>query len=347
MLNGRLLAAIGVIAVLICAAPALAGNGGFACPQGGGCGFTSYAPQCAPACPQACPQTRTVMVPRTFTETQQITCTEFVPEQRTRTFTVNRMVTETNPVQREFTEMVAQTRTRTENFTVSVPFWRQEERQHTVMVPQQETRQATRAVCQWVPETVMQTVCRDNGHWEDRPIATQASCDPCPTAFTWSVSYGGYGSGFAGCPTACPQTACPTSCAPATTRVWVPNIVHEQVPTTVMRQQIVNQPYEYTCTVMRPEQRSYTVNVCDHRQEQRSREVNFVEYVPTKRTFTENVTTCRWVPEERSEQYTVMVPRQVQRDIQVQVCRMVPEEITVQTACYPTFHTASICNTCF
>jgi hypothetical protein len=202
--------------------------------------------------------------------------------------------------------MVPENRTRTEQFTVSVPTWREENRPYTVMMPYTETRQATRQVCEMVPTTETRTICQDRGHWQTQVVAARPIGDPCDP--------------------------CGQACAPAcaTTRVWVPNLVQEQIPITVMRPQWKDVPYEYQVTLFRPETRQQTVRLCEFRNETRSREVNFVEFVPQKRTTTENVITCRWVPEQREEQYTVMVPRQSQREIQVQVCRMVPETITTQ-----------------
>ena len=95
-----------------------------------------------------------------------------------------------------------------------------------------------------------------------------------------------------------------------TKRVWVPNVVTEQVPYTVNKAVWEDVPYEYTVTVNRPETRTrtvpvtrmrteqrtrmVTVNRC--RQEERSREVPVTTYKTEQRTRTVPVTTMTTEP---------------------------------------------------
>jgi hypothetical protein len=274
----------------------------------GGC--ATCAPACGPVC-QPCityqQVQRTVLVPTVATETRTISVAKCRPEVRQYTYTVMREVPETRQVNYEYTVMVPENRVRTEQYTVCVPVQRVVQQPYTVMVPYQETRTATRTICQMVPETVMQTVYECGGHWEEhctqQQVSCPASCDPCAS---------------------CVQTCC----MPITCRVWVPETIAKQVPVTCMKPQYVQQPYNYTVTLCRPEQRTQDVTLCEFRQEVRSREIPFTVCVPQKRVATQNVTTIKCVPEQRTGQYTVMVPYQEQQQIQVQVCKYVPQTVT-------------------
>lgn len=294
---------------------------------------------------------KTIYTPQWVTETRKVMVTRYVQEEREGVKTVIRCVPEQREVQRSCTVMVAEQRTRTvpvthfrpvhrqveRQFPVQVPEWTQKEVQYTVMVPHVETRQGVRQVCHWVEEEVVKTVHRDHGHWEVQMVQVpcqprrlcrwRACCDPC-------------------CVTV--RTVCQ--------KVWVPNIVEEEVVVTVCRPQIVEEPYEYQVTVCRPEVRTKMVNVCTMRTEMRTQICTVVEYervvterqicytvcVPQVRTWTEMVTTYRQVAEQVPYKYTVCVPVQEEQEIEVQVCQMVAKTIdvpvcTVVTCCRPVF----------
>jgi hypothetical protein len=92
-------------------------------------------------------------------------------------------------------------------------------------------------------------------------------------------------------------------------------------------------PYEYQVCVMKQEQRSRTVTVCETTTEQRERQVNYVECIPQQKTEEYQVTTYSCVPEQHTQSYTVLVPHTTQKEIEVQVCKMVAE--TVEVPCAP------------
>jgi hypothetical protein len=331
----RYLMIVGSLVLVLAASPLYAGH------SAGGC--AQYDP-----CQVQYVQ-KTVYRPQSVTETRTVMVTEYTQEQREGTRTVYRCVPEQQEVQRSCTVMVAEVRTKTvpvtyckpvcrqveRQYAVQVPYMTQEERQYTVMVPHVETRQGVRQVCTWVEEEVTKTVCRDHGHWEVKMVEVpcysgsrfcrrRICCDPCCVSV---------------------RTVCQ--------RVWVPNVVEEEVTVTVCRPQMVEEPYEYQVTVCKPEVRTCMVNVCKTRTEMVTRMVKVVEYeqvtterqvcytvcVPQERTWTEMVTTYRQVAEEVPYTYTVCVPHQVEREVQVQVCQMIAETIDVPvcpvTCCRP------------
>ena len=168
-----------------------------------------------------------------------------------------------------------------------------EQRTRTVTNAVPVTRTRTVQVC--VPTTTMKTVTKDYGHWEEQvveaaPVQTESygcgsSMGGCGTS---TVSYGGCGSSCGGCSSGCGgcESSCggcssgcgdgcgassvslgagsgcgapvASSCGTQTKRVWVPNVVTEQVPVTssttrsevvmytVYEQQTTQLPYECT-----------------------------------------------------------------------------------------------------
>jgi hypothetical protein len=315
------------LAVLGAAASAHAGA-----PQKGG-----YAPY--DACGVQYVQ-KTIYTPQWVTETRRVLVTQYAYEQREVIETVYRSVPETQQVERRSIVMVPQTHTKIvpvtyyrpvareveRQYTVQVPEWTQVERQYTVMVPELQTRQGVRQVCHWVEEQVPQTVYRDVGHWEVRMVEV-----PCRTG-RWRHH--------------CRVSCCDPCCVPTQVvcqKVWVPNIVQEQVMVTVCRPQIVEEPYEYQVTVHRPETRTALVDVCQMRTEVRSvrcmvteyepvredRQVAYTVCVPQERRWIETVTHYRQVPEQVRRLVTVCVPRQVEHVVQVPVCRMVAQTVQV------------------
>lgn len=252
---------------------------------------------------------KTIYVPTYETQTKTITVTECRPETRHRTFKVMKRVPETKTVEQTYTVMVPKTETKTVNYMVCKPIYETKTQTYTVCVPHPETRQGTRTVCKMVPTKETRTVCRDRGHWEEKEVA----CNPC----------GGCGS-CGGC----------GDCAPATRtcRVWVPNIVKEEVEVTCMRLHREQVPCEYTVMVNKMEERTREVKVCKMVREQHTKEVECKVCVPEERTRTCDVTTYKCVTEEKTQEYTVNVAHKVEKEVEVKVCKMVPKTIMVPAA---------------
>ncbi len=298
----------------------------------GGCGDVTYVE-------------KTCYVPEWVTETRMVTVCEYAQEQRE----VKQMVHKCVPVQKEVQRccvvMVPEQRTRMvtynvcrpvvqeveQQYTVCVPQWREEPRQYTTCVPVVEKRQGVRRVCKMITEEVVKTVCVDRGHCETQMVEV-----PC-----LSRRCGRFGHRC--CDPCCCQPCTTTVCR----RVWVPNIVEEQVTVTVCKPQIVEEPCEYMVTVWKPEVRTCTVRVCDWRQEVRTRKCHVTTYetdvvqkevaytvcVPQQKTWTETVTCYETQAEEVTRTVTVCVPHQVQKEVQVKVCRMVPKTVQVPVRC--------------
>jgi hypothetical protein len=91
---------------------------------------------------------------------------------------------------------------------------------------------------------------------------------------------------------------------------------------------MTEEPYEYTVTVCRTEQRVQNVKVVEYVPEERSRNVQYTVCVPEQRERVRNVTTFRLVPESRQQSFTVQVPHTVSREVNVPVCQMVPKQVT-------------------
>lgn len=238
---------------------------------------------------------RTIYVPKMVNERRTVNVTEFHCETRQRTVMIRKCVPETRQVRETYVVMVPETRVRTEKYCVQRPVWREEERNITVQVPRWEVRQATRQVCRKVQVQEMRTVSCDQGHWEHVP------CDH-------------------GC---APEWGCPVGGC----RVWRPHIVTKEVPVTVCRDEVSEEPYEYKVAVYTPEVRTHRVRVCDYVTEERSHEVEFTVCTPRQRERVRNVTSYREVDEPQVQDYTVKVPRTVSREIDVPVCKMVPKRI--------------------
>lgn len=326
----RCLLVLTAVGMLFFSAGFAVAGGGSSC---GGCGEVSYVE-------------RTCYVPEWVTETRTVTVCEYTQEPREITETVHQCVPVQKQVQRCATVMVPEQRTKIvqytvcrpvvheveRQFTVCVPHWREEPRQYTVMVPHVEKRQGVRRVCQTVTEEVVKTVCVDRGHWETQMV--EVACAPRRCGL----------HGRRGCGSCC-RTCCYTTTV--CQKVWVPNVVEEQVTVTVCRPQIVEEPCEYLVTVCKPEIRTCTVRVCDWKQEVRTmrcpvttyetdvvqKEVAFTVCVPQQKTWTETVTCYETQAQQVTRTITVCVPHQVQKEVQVNVCRMVPTTVQVPVQC--------------
>ena len=205
------------------------------------------------------------------------------PEVRQMTVQACRLVPETRMVNCVKTVMVPERKTWTENYTVCRMTFETVQRDITVMVPHREVRQGVRTVCRPIPTQVMKKVCRDMGQW---------------TAKTYIDHYG------------CEQTC----------QVWMPNIVTEQVPVTVLKPQFVEEPFQYDHIVCRPEVRHVTQRIPRPVYEPRSREVSCV--VPVCKLVEQQVpvTTYRTVVEPKVVNYTAMVAVPVTREVVVPCC---------------------------
>lgn len=271
---------------------------------------------------------RTVMVPERSWEIRQVPVTVCKPEVRQVAVTVMREVVEVKAVTRQYTVMEKVQKVRVENYAVRTPTYRDVERQVTTMVPEPVARQGVRRVCRPVQVQEMRTVCKDQGHWEERQVTSScdSSCDSCGRRCGRRARCGSCG----GCTTPCEPTV-------SVCRVWVPNIVQEQVPVMVTRNQMFDEPYQYTETVCKPVVKTVVERVCEIKVEQKSREVPYVECVPRVETKTEDVKVVRCIPEKQVRDITVMVPHQEMKEIRVPVCRMVPKVIECRVP---------ICNPC-
>ena len=242
----------------------------------------------------------TVMVPTMVTENRTIEVVECRPEQRTIQFTAYHVVPETKMYECEI--MVPHFECRTEKVTCMVckPVMTTQQQQITVMVPYTETRQATRQVCRMVPVNETQTVCEDQGGWQQVVQNYTIGCGDCART--------------------CSRMS----------NVWVPKPVTRQVQHTVMRPKIEEVAYQYTVEACRPETRTQTVQVCALQQEAQTREVQRMVCVPQPQRVIRPITTCRMVGEQCTKTCMVPVPYTVQKQVCVQVCKMVPKQVSYQ-----------------
>lgn len=294
---------------------------------GGPCGVATAGPMSAP-CQSFETVERTVYVPQMVTERRVVNSVVCEPEVRQRTVTVMRRVPETRTINQDVTVMVPEQRTKTVQYTVKRPVWREVSQEYTVFVPHQVRHTGVRKVCRPVQVQETRTICRDAGHWEERPVMASYGCG----GGNQGCGQGGYGCGKGGGYGCGAPAQYNGGCG--VQRVWVSNVIREQVPVTVWRNQVMEEPYERMVTVKRPETRTRQIRVCEIVPEQMSREVTYTVNVPTRQTRSYNVTTVRCVPEERVINETVMVPRTVQREVDVQVCRMVPKQVVHRVPVY-------------
>jgi hypothetical protein len=311
--------------------------------QAGGCGCdmcSGYAGYAAGGCggPAFALVERTIYVPTTEMERRTVNVTEFRPEVRQRTITVNRCIPETQEVRETYTVLTPEVRVRTQRYIVHKPVWREEDRTFTVNVPHQELRQGVRHVCRQVQVQELRDVTRDQGHWEDvlcndsHGGGGYGCGDGCGSYGRRRLFRGCGGcGGCGGCDNGCGggyDGGCGNAVAQHVHRVWRPNYVTEQVPVTVWRNQMTEEPYEYTVTVCRPETQTRRVKVVEYVPEERTRDVQYMVCVPQQRERVRNVTMYRMVAEQHQQNYTAHVPHTVSKEVEVPVCRMVPKQVT-------------------
>lgn len=236
------------------------------------------------------------MVPQVSYKMVTVPVTVCKPVARTKTITVYRDLPETKEVRRMVTVMVPQTKTRTEHYQVRTPEWKDVTRNVTVMVPTPVTKTGVRTYCKPVLETQMRTVCRDCGHFE------------CST-----------------CVDACGR--CQTQ------RVWVQNVVRQEIPVTVCRTEMVQEPYSCTVMVCKPVMQTKTERVCTMKVETKTREVPYTVCVARQEEKVCHVTVCKRVAEDKVIHYTEMVRTVENQQRQVCVTTMVPKVVTCVVGC--------------
>jgi hypothetical protein len=202
-----------------------------------------------------------------------------------------------------------------EAYTVKVPVIRDVQFTFTVNVPIPVTRTGTRTVSNVVPVVKTQTVSFcvpttrtsttsvDRGHWENQLMEVSATRGQ--------------------------------SAAPATRRVWVPNVVNEestsvvneqqsaQVEYLVYEQHYTSVPYECACVEYRPENRTGTKQEVVYQDEKRTRMRTAVDYQDEPRTRIKKVLTFK--EEERSETYPVVSYHPEKQSKEVSYTVYVPE----------------------
>ena len=160
------------------------------------------------------------------------------------------------------------------------------------------------------------------GHWETQMV--EVACAPVRCRCRLHRGCGGCGS-CGGCCDPCAAPATRTVCQ----RVWVPNCVTEEVPVTVCRTVMVNEPCTYTVQLCRQETRQVTVKVMHCRLEQRTRSYQVCTMKPEVRTRVVPCTRYEMQQQTREVTRTVCVPVQVEKDVQVRVCHMVERKVQV------------------
>lgn len=235
---------------------------------------------------------RTVMVPQTTYTTMTVPAVVYRPEVRQQTVNVPRCVPYTEMRTVRQTVIVPEQRTQQVSYTECHMTYQDVTSNVTVMVPQMETRQGKRMVCRPIQVQETRTVCRDLGQW-----VTQSFVDCC------------------GC---CRSYQC-----------WSPNVVQEQVPVTVWRAQMVEEPYAFQVCVNRPEVRQVTHRVAKPVYEAKTREVVTTVAVPRVVERQVQLINYREVVEQKVVNYTAMVATRVERQVTVPVCTMVPKTVAV------------------
>jgi len=254
---------------------------------------------CAPTC---APATRTVTV------------TEYKPTSVEEVRTVYKTVCETEKYTAYRTECVSETRTRKVCCSKLVPTVEERTCTTYTSVPTVEERIITKRVAVCKPVTTYVTKTKDCGHYECREV-------PCGPSFSERLHKCFHRHD-------CCECACECECVRTkTVKVWVPNIVCDQVPCTRIEK-------TWECVTEK-----CNVTVC--------------KLVPEVKKI--QVTVCKCVTETKDETYTVMVPkcipyeatRTVSRFVPTQekvtVCKLVPYTVEKQVACGDCCETTSCC----
>ncbi len=210
--------------------------------------------------------------------------------------------------------------------------------QYTVMVSIRKPFRASARCARW-SRSWRPAPYKDNGHWEEyrsrsgerqglrRPCTARRACRPARTSVC-----------------RCLATACTTAdkrrlrqrvviraadgnaAVQCVKKVWVPNIVQEQVEVTEAGD---GRRVPARSSRSASPERTRKVRVREYQKEEKTREVQYTVRVPQQRTVTREV--CRRVPAEGGHP-NVQVPRRVEK-AEVRVCKMVQK--TVQVPCGP------------
>lgn len=269
-------------------------------------------PCAAPAVETAAPQTITkkVMVPVVTYKTMTVPVVVYKPVTKTKTVTLYKMVAEKVEVKKMVTVMVPETKTRTEEYVVCTPEWKEVSRDVTVMVPTTETKSGVRKVCKPVMVTETRMVCKDEGAWQCKSYVDNCGCT-------------------------------------RTCKVWVPSIVKMEVPMTVCKMTMVEEPYTCEVTVCKPTVKTITEKVCSYKRETKSREVSYTVCSPKEVEKTFYQTVCKKVPFEKEVSYCEMEAVNETREVQVPETTMVEKEVTYTVGgCADAGCSAPVCTPC-
>jgi hypothetical protein len=100
------------------------------------------------------------------------------------------------------------------------------------------------------------------------------------------------------------------------------------------QQVLVEEPYDYQVTVLRPEVRSRNCNQPDVVFETKSDVLSYCVKTPKKHTVPcGEETVYKLVPVEKTRKVSVCVPVQVAKPVEVTVCRMVPQTVVCCQSC--------------
>jgi hypothetical protein len=238
------------------------------------------------------------MVPHTTYKTITVSNVVCKPVVRQQTVTACRLVPQTEMVNCRTTVLVPEKRTRPISYTACRMTYEDVTKNVTIMVPHKEVQQSTRTVCKLVPTQTTRQVTKDVGNW-----ATQSFVDCC------------------GCTHEC--------------QVWVSKCVTEEVPCTVYKPQLFEEPCTVETVVCRPEVRQFTQRVAKPVYETVNRTITCTVAVPKVVEKQVARTTYRPVLENKVINVTDMVPTRVERQVTVPVCTLVPKTIAcpVSTCC--------------
>ncbi len=299
-------------------------------------------------------QYETQMVERPITVQKPVWETEV----RVRRFTVQRPVTETSERVEQVTVMrpvwetteqefsfdrvtyVTETQNRVERFTTMKPVYETQEREEQVTVRRevQETVMQQQQQTVFEPVTTTATQFVDQGGFVDQSVVVPGRVSNrlgwvpggASVSQTNGVTYFRRG-GLHWIPTQAPATT-------LTQRVFVPNVVAQQVQQTQMVAKVVTNevPVQVTRLVDQVETRRVPVQTVRYEQQQHERQVPVTVQRPVVERVVERrpIRTCKMVQETQERRTPITVQRMVteerEEQIPVKVCRMVTEERVVQ-----------------
>jgi hypothetical protein len=105
------------------------------------------------------------------------------------------------------------------------------------------------------------------------------------------------------------------------------------VPGTCDQYETVEEPYECTVTVCKPEIRTCKTRVWETVHEEQTKTHTYCTVEPRVTVTPYEVTECRWLPVEKTQTYTACVPYEVEKQVEVRVCKLVPKTVRVPRCC--------------